>query len=167
MFKKRHIKKEHQECWNEKKIFSPLRLNSFNIVFFKMVLIVFWRTWENIRFSPSAPFLGHAASEALFFLGSVIPMSDMKLFLSILLTVLKCLSDYLSAAAIILKSDTFQLIQSHWSFLTFQIIEIKYYKLFILSLLFVPTVNGVVTFLCTFSNVIISIFVQLSWRVHC
>lgn len=165
MFKKRHIKKEHQECWNEKKIFSPLRLISF-IVFFKMVLIVFWRTWENIKFSASAPFLGHTASETLFFLGSVIPMSGIKLFLSILLTVLKCLLYYLLAAAIILKPDTFQLKQSPWSFITFQIIEIKHYKLFILSLLFVPTVNGVVTFLYTFSHVIISIFVQLSWMVH-
>lgn len=62
-------------------------------------------------------------------------MSGMKLFLSVLHTVLKCMLDYLSAAAIILKSDIFQLIQSSWSFPTFQIIGIKYYKLSILPLL--------------------------------
>lgn len=54
----------------------------------------------------------------------------MKLFLSILHTVLKYVLDYLSAATITLKSDILQLIQSSWSFLTFQIIGIKHYKLY-------------------------------------
>lgn len=142
----------------KKRLFSQLRLISFSIVFFKMALIVCWRTWENPKFPASATFLGQAASETLFFLGQVIPVSSTKLFLSIFLI-------YLSATAIIFKSDIFQLIHPSWYFLTFQIIRIKYYILSILSLLlFLQSTEPLIC--CPFSQVIISPFVQLAWMAH-
>lgn len=158
MFKKTH-NEEQEECQNEKKALQPTESDfSFSIVFFKMALIVCWRTWENPKFPASATFLGQAASETLFFLGQVIPVSSTKLFLSIFLI-------YLSATAIIFKSDIFQLIHPSWYFLTFQIIRIKYYILSILSLLlFLQSTEPLIC--CPFSQVIISPFVQLAWMAH-